>query len=109
MMSIETFLQDIYRRKGVSATFVSASGGTAEPIRIRFEYAGQIDVEHGSQERALVKVLWADFPDGPPNGVFVVDGQEWKTEEVAGKADGHREGLQRAVLCVGNRRFEVRK
>jgi len=96
------------KRFGVDASYQGLSPSVAVPCRVRFEYAGQADVGHGSQDQAIIKVLWDAFPQ-LPTGKFIIDGVEWKILEPAGKADGHREGVQRALLCGSGRKFSVGK
>lgn len=107
-MSTATWLAERYAAHGVPAVFVPADGGADVPCTVRFEYAGQIEVAHGKQEQALVKVLWTDFPE-PPEGVFLINEVEWTVLAQAGTVDGFKAGLQRALLCGSERTFSVEK
>lgn len=106
-MTAEAFAETFVNRAR-HAEYVTPGTDVQVPCLIRFEYAGTIGVDHGDQEKAVIKVLWEHFPQHP-TGVFKVDGVEWKVQQALGKADGHLEGVQRALFCGANRRFTVDK
>jgi hypothetical protein len=93
-------------RIGRAAQYVAASGADPVDCRIIFDFAGTEDVVHGTQRRAVIKVLAADFPS-VPTGRFVVEGEQWQCLEQLGKADGHRHGVQWAVLAGNARAFSA--
>jgi hypothetical protein len=101
---------DNYEQHGLDATYTAPGGAAAVPCKVKVQYGGQIGVEHGDQEEAVIKVLWSAFPQ-QPSGVFTLidTGEEWKISKACGVVDGHKEGLQRALLCVRNRRFAVKR
>ncbi|NDV20002.1 hypothetical protein GO013_11270 [Pseudodesulfovibrio sp. JC047] len=99
---------DKFNRFGVLATYQGPQPSAPVPCLVRFQYGGLIETRHGEQEQSIIKVLWTDFPQRP-SGIFVVNGEEWKVLDYAGYADGHREGLQRALLCGKTRKFSVEK
>jgi hypothetical protein len=105
----------IFARRGSPARFYPESGDWPVDCTVRYEFAGRIDVDHGAQDNALIKVLWTEFP-AMPQGRFVilgsdgepVDGREWKVLEQLGKLDGHLEGVQRVLRCGADRTFKVK-
>jgi hypothetical protein len=101
-------LERVYARHGRPARFYPSNGDFPFDVQVRFEYAAVGRVDHGNQEKALVKVLWPKFPT-MPDGEFLVDGVKWKVLEPAGKVDGHLEGVQRVMLCGANRALSVER
>ncbi|MGE4193078.1 MAG: hypothetical protein AB7E51_06795 [Pseudodesulfovibrio sp.] len=109
-MTFASIYTDAYERFGQDARFYPRGGGAFVECRVRMEYAGMQNLNHGDSEKALIKVLWTDFPEAV-EGHFVFPGHtvEWKILEPGGHADGHREGRQRVFLCGANRRLSVEK
>ncbi|WP_285906783.1 hypothetical protein [Pseudodesulfovibrio pelocollis] len=94
--------------RGVDALYRAPGADEAVACRIILEFAGHEDVGHGRQRRAVIKVLVAEFAT-PPAGVFEVGGERWQCLETLGKADGHKPGLQWAVLAGSGREFNAEK
>ena len=107
-MAFAAVYTDKFARFGIDASYLGLAPSSPVLCRVRFAFAGLTDVGHGVQDQALIKVLWTDFPQHP-TGKFLINGVEWKVLEAAGTVDGHREGLQRALLCGCGRKFSVEK
>lgn len=107
-MTFSGLFTDAFERRAEPATYTGPAPSASVPCSVRFQFAGRVDVGHGAQDQAVIKVLWEDFPQSP-TGIFMVNGVQWKVLEPAGEADGHKEGLQRALLCGSNRKFSVEK